>query len=291
MPETSATKKSKLVNYNRVEQAIHYILQNHDQQPNLKKIADHLHLSEFHFQRLFHNWAGTTPKQFLQFITLQHAQELLNKQSILYTTYSLGLSSPSRLHELFIKIEGMSPAQYRQGGKGLTIEYSYFESIFGLFIIASTTKGICLLSFCENEEQGYLDLSNKFPQSFLMKNQAESHQQVMDFFANPHFNKKLNPSDNIKLHLKGTPFQLKVWQSLLSIPLAELTSYGSIAQSIDKPKAQRAVGTAIGQNPIAFLIPCHRVIQKSGMFGNYRWGEARKASLIGWESSQEYCKK
>lgn len=282
MPEYQAKEGSG--HYQRIEKAIDFILAHHDQQPSLTQIADHVHLSRFHFQRLFKEWAGTTPKQFLQYITLQHAQRLLHRQSVLDTTYSLGLSSTSRLHELFVKIEGMSPAQYKQGGRGLTIKYSFYDSIFGCFIVASTSKGICMVAFCDDTKQGLASLVEKFPQATLLAECIESHRQIMTFFTNPaSFNTASCPT--IKLHLKGTQFQLKVWEALLSIPMATLSTYGAVAKTIDKPTAHRAVGTAIGQNPIAFLIPCHRVIQKSGAFGHYRWGESRKVGLIGWEAS------
>ncbi|WP_367111231.1 methylated-DNA--[protein]-cysteine S-methyltransferase [uncultured Psychrobacter sp.] len=271
--------------YQSIEKAINFIIAHHEEQPSLVQIAEHVHMSRFHFQRVFSDWAGTSPKRFLQYITLQHAQSLLHEHSILDTTYSVGLSSTSRLHELFVKIEGMSPAQYKQGGRGLIIKYSFYNSLFGLYIVASTSKGICLLSFCDNAEHGLKLLEEKFPQAKLVAHTTNAHKQVMAFFANP-IKFKSTDYDPIKLHLKGTPFQLKVWEALLNIPMANLTTYSVVAKAIDKPNAQRAVGSAIGKNPIAFLIPCHRVIKKTGTFGNYRWGQPRKASMIGWEACQ-----
>lgn len=270
-------------NYHRIEKAIHYIIANQDRQPSLEEIAQQVNMSSYHFQRVFSAWAGTSPKQFLQYLTLNHAKALLTQQaySTLETAYQVGLSSTSRLHDLFTKIEGMSPAEYKNGSESLTLYYEFYDGIFGQFITASTEKGVCLVSFCETEQQGITELQSRFPQAKLIHQSHPHHQAVVQFFNQP---KSFN--GEIKLHLKGTPFQLKIWEALLTIPSAKLNTYSDVADKIGNHNAQRAVGSAIAKNPIAVIIPCHRVIQKSGEFGNYYWGKTRKASLIGWESAQ-----
>lgn len=273
------------INYTRIAEAIAYIQQNFKKQPRLEEVAQALHISPAHFQRLFTEWAGTSPKKFLQFTSLEYAKSLLmDKQATLFdATFETGLSSTSRLHDLFITLEGMTPAEYQNGGQRLIINYSFASSFFGPLLIASTAKGICHLVFVEDEEGAKQELIAKFPQAKFIAQTDSIQAQALQIFQN-----KTPDLRQIKLHLKGTDFQLKVWQSLLAIPMGELTTYGAIAQAIDNPKASRAVGTAIGSNPIAFLIPCHRVIQSSGVFGNYMWGATRKTAIIGWEGAQVY---
>lgn len=273
------------INYTRIAEAIAYIQQNFKQQPRLEEVAQALHISPAHFQRLFTEWAGTSPKKFLQFTSLEYAKSLLkDKQVTLFdATYETGLSSTSRLHDLFITLEGMTPGEYQNGGQHLTINYSFASSFFGPLLIASTTKGICHLVFVEEEETAKKELIAKFPQAKFIEQTDSLQTQALQIFQS-----KTPDLKQIKLHLKGTDFQLKVWQSLLAIPMGELTTYGAIAHAIDNPKASRAVGTAIGSNPVAFLIPCHRVIQSSGVFGNYMWGTTRKTAIIGWEGAQVY---
>jgi AraC family transcriptional regulator of adaptative response/methylated-DNA-[protein]-cysteine methyltransferase len=267
-------------NYQRIEKAIEFITKNYKEQPSLEEVAEFVHLSPFHFQRIFSEWVGTTPKSFLQYVTLQHAQHLLRKPELTLfdATHELGLTSTSRLHDLFVKIEGMTPAEYKNEGENLHIHYSFFEGLFGLFIVASTLRGVCHLSFCDTETNGLMGLKARFPNAIIENTTQAAHENVRRFFENP-----LDFSSPIKLHLKSTPFQLKVWEALLKIPIGDLTTYGNIAKEIDNEKAFRAVGTAIGQNPIAFIIPCHRVIQRSGQVGNYMWGSSKKTAIIGWE--------
>lgn len=273
------------LNYTRIAAAIDYIQANFKQQPRLEEVAQALHLSPAHFQRIFTEWAGTSPKKFLQFTSINYAKWLLKeKQASLFdATFETGLSSTSRLHDLFITLEGMTPAEYQNGGEQLSINYSFSPSVFGSILIASTTKGICHLVFTEEEDEALKDLVAKFPKA-TFQSKIDAHQtQALQIFqrGTPDLNQ-------IKLHLKGTDFQLKVWQSLLTIPMGALTTYGALAAQIDNPKASRAVGTAIGSNPVAFLIPCHRVIQSSGVLGNYMWGATRKKAIIGWEGAQVY---
>lgn len=276
------------INYTRIAQAIEYIQTNFKQQPRLEEVASALHLSPAHFQRLFTEWAGTSPKKFLQFTSIAYAKWLLKEKqvSLFDATFETGLSSTSRLHDLFITLEGMTPAEYQNGGEQLTINYSFSSSVFGRVLIASTVKGICHLVFMEDEDEALQDLIAKFPKA---KFQAELDLQQTQ--ALQIFQRNTPDLNQIKLHLKGTDFQLKVWQSLLTIPMGSLTTYGAIATQIENPKASRAVGTAIGSNPVAFLIPCHRVIQSSGILGNYMWGATRKKAIIGWEGVQVYNEK
>ncbi|MDO9176898.1 MAG: methylated-DNA--[protein]-cysteine S-methyltransferase [Agitococcus sp.] len=268
--------------YQRIATAIDYIQTNFQAQPTLDDIAQHVHLSPYHFQRLFSEWAGTSPKKFLQYISLTHAKNLLkNQASLLETAIDTGLSGASRLHDLFITIEGMTPAEYKNGGAQLTIFYSFEHTLFGEVLVASTDKGICHLAFYDDEVLALSELSHKFPNACYQQQQDSIQQTALALFKHD-----WHDSTDIKLHLKGSEFQLKVWESLLKIPLGQLSSYGDIAAQIDNPKAARAVGSAIGDNPVAFLIPCHRVIQASGALGGYHWGITRKMAMIAWEMAQ-----
>jgi AraC family transcriptional regulator, regulatory protein of adaptative response / methylated-DNA-[protein]-cysteine methyltransferase len=270
------------INYNRIAEAIDYIKANFKEQPNLDEVAKKIHLSPFHFQRLFSEWAGTSPKKFLQFTTVEYAKTLLQNQATLFdTAHETGLSGTSRLHDLFINIEGMSPAEYKNGGKDLVINYSFADSPFGKIIVASTEKGICYMAFFDDETFAFQTMLSHFPNANFKQMVDLIQQNALYIFT--HDWSKLS---KIKLHLKGTDFQLKVWQTLLKIPLGQLTTYGAIANRIENPNASRAVGTAIGSNPVAFLIPCHRVIQSTGIFGGYMWGNTRKTAIIGWEGSK-----
>ncbi|OUR61012.1 cysteine methyltransferase [Colwellia sp. 39_35_sub15_T18] len=271
------------INYGRIAAAIDYIKLNFKNQPSLDEIAGVVELSPFHFQRLFTQWAGVSPKKFIQYLGIEYAKQLLKeKQStLLDTAYETGLSGTSRLHDLFINIEGMTPGEFKNGGKNLVINYCFAESPFGKLMVASTAKGICNMFFEEDELQALFNLKSRFPN-------AEYHQVVDTLQQNALFifQKDWQQLEQIKLHLHGTNFQLKVWETLLKIPLGAISTYGAMAKSIDRPKAARAVGTAIGHNPVAFLIPCHRVIQASGNLGGYMWGETRKSAIIGWEAAK-----
>ncbi|MDX2301532.1 MAG: methylated-DNA--[protein]-cysteine S-methyltransferase [Microscillaceae bacterium] len=272
------------IDYGRVAEAIHYLQNNFRNQPNLDEVADHVHLSPYHFQRLFTEWVGTSPKKFLQFISLSHAKKMLKegKVSLSEAAYDTGLSGTGRLHDLFVKIEGMTPGEYKNGGENLQINYSFAESPFGNILIASTPKGICHMAFFEEEENKALEnLQSQFQQAHYHQKLDLIQQNALFIFTQDW--KKL---DRIKLHLKGTDFQLKVWETLLKIPMGNLVTYGDIAGYIQNPKASRAVGSAIGNNPVAFLIPCHRVIQSTGVLGQYHWGGLRKTAIIGWEAAK-----
>ena len=273
------------INYSRIAEAIEYIKTNFKEQPNLDEVAKKVNLSPFHFQRLFSEWAGTSPKKFLQYTTVEYAKTLLKeKQATLFdTAHETGLSGTGRLHDLFINIEGMTPAEYKNGGKNLIINYSFAQSPFGNIIAASTEKGICYMAFADEETAAFSAMQNHFPNAHFRLMTDSMQQNALYIFT--HDWTKLN---QIKLHLKGTDFQLKVWQALLEIPMGQLTTYGSIAHKIENPNASRAVGTAIGSNPVAFLIPCHRVIQSTGIFGGYMWGNTRKTAIIGWEGTKTH---
>ncbi|SHE76561.1 bifunctional helix-turn-helix domain-containing protein/methylated-DNA--[protein]-cysteine S-methyltransferase [Chryseobacterium sp. OV279] len=273
------------IDYNRIAKAIAYIQSNFRLQPSLEEVAENIHLSPAHFQKIFTDWAGTSPKKFLQFISLEHAKNLLKeeKATLFDTAYETGLSSTSRLHDLFVNIEGMSPAEYKNGGKSLSINYSFSKSPFGYVMAASTEKGICYMAFEDDKETALGNLKHTFPNASFFEKQDALQKNALSIF-----DKDWTKLNTIKLHLKGTDFQLKVWESLLSIPMGKLSTYGSLAGKIGNPNASRAVGTAIGSNPVAFLIPCHRVIQSTGNIGGYKWGSERKQMMVGWESSHMY---
>ncbi len=275
-------KKQAATNFERITEAIGYIQTHFKTQPSLEEVAEKIHLSPFHFQKLFTEWAGVSPKKFLQYITVAHAKKMLKeKQATLFdAAFETGLSGTGRLHDLFINIEGMTPGEYKNGGENLSINYSFAESPFGNILVASTAKGICHIAFADDEKKALNELQALFPLATYRQMVDLTQQNVLYIFT--HDWSKLN---QIKLHLKGTDFQLKIWETLLKIPMGQLATYGNIARQIDKPQASRAVGKAIGDNPVAFLIPCHRVIQSTGVFGQYHWGSIRKTAMIGWEAA------
>lgn len=270
--------------YQRIAAAIGYIHEHFIDQPNLDEVAAHIHVSPFHFQKMFKEWAGISPKKFLQYTSLQHAKALLEQNhTIADTAFETGLSGTGRLHDLFVNIEGMTPGEYRNGGASLTILYNMVQSPFGLLFVASTDKGICNIFFAEDEVSGLAELRRLWPKATIKMGRDAQQQLVQAFFSDDWDN--LN---QVKLHLKGTPFQMKVWEALLRIPAGRLATYSSLAASIGSPKASRAVGSAVGDNPVAYLIPCHRVIRATGVLGDYHWGSTRKAAIIGWESGKTY---
>ncbi|EJO69196.1 bifunctional helix-turn-helix domain-containing protein/methylated-DNA--[protein]-cysteine S-methyltransferase [Leptospira kirschneri] len=270
--------------YQKIAEAIQFIQKNATSQPELDEVAKSVNLSPFHFQRLFTEWAGVSPKQFLQYVTLQNAKSILSKpQNTLFdAAFETGLSGTSRLHDLFVKIEGMTPGEFKNGGENLRIRYSFQKSVFGSYLIASTEKGICNLFFYDiPEKQIVSELKEQWDRADIIEQTDENQNRVIRFF-----DKTLNGNEKIKLHLKGTEFQIKVWEALLKIPEGQLSSYSDIANWIGQESASRAVGTAIGKNPIGYLIPCHRVIKSTGGIGEYRWGSERKMAMIGWEASK-----
>jgi AraC family transcriptional regulator, regulatory protein of adaptative response / methylated-DNA-[protein]-cysteine methyltransferase len=270
-----------MTDYERIKKAIEFIRSNFQQQPDLDAVAKEVYLSPFHFQRLFKDWAGVSPKKFLQYISLQHAKKLLHQHTVSDAAYETGLSGSSRLHDLFINIEGMTPGEYKNGGELLQINYSFAETPFGNIIVASTTKGICHLAFADDEKEAFQQLQLQFPKA-QFRQVVDTIQQNALFI----FTQDWKDLSKIKLHLKGTSFQIKVWEALLKIPMGDVSTYSGIANTINNPNASRAVGTAIGDNPVAFLIPCHRVIRSTGDFGQYHWGSLRKTAMIGWEAAK-----
>ncbi len=267
-------------NFNRIAEAIDYLKNNFTCQPSLDELAAHVHMSPFHFQKMFSDWAGVSPKKFLQYITVIHAKNMLrNKQATLFdTALKTGLSGTGRLHDLFINIEGMTPGEYKNDGKDLAIDYCFAESIFGNIIVAATQKGICYIAFYDDKKSAIAHLQKSFLKASYIEKDNPFFKNVLAIFNN-----NFEDIGKMKLHLKGTEFQLKVWETLLTIPTGQLSTYGNIATKINNPKAARAVGSAIADNPVAFLIPCHRVIQSTGIFGGYMWGPKRKTAMIGWE--------
>ncbi|HSF45495.1 MAG TPA: methylated-DNA--[protein]-cysteine S-methyltransferase [Chitinophagaceae bacterium] len=273
------------LNYQRIAEAIRYIEDNFQNQPSLEEVAEQVHLSPFHFQRLFSEWAGVSPKKFLQFISIEHAKAIIrNEQASLFDVAAeTGLSGTGRLHDLFIQIEGMTPGEYKNGGESLLINYDTAETPFGPVLVASTSKGICHMAFADIETAAIDEMQQIFPHAKYQRGTDEIQQNALLIFR-----KHQDSIKQIKLHLKGTEFQLKVWQSLLKIPMGRFTTYGQLANQLENPKASRAVGSAVGDNPVAYLIPCHRVIQSSGHFGQYHWGSLRKTAMLGWEAAVAY---
>lgn len=272
------------IDFNRIASAIDYLKTNFKSQPSLEAAAAHVHLSAFHFQRMFREWAGVTPKQFLQYLSVNYAKDILQETAanLADAAYETGLSGTGRLHDLFIKIEGMTPGEYRQGGESLTINYSFADSPFGMLIVAATAKGICHMAFAdEGTDKALEELKTIFPNARYQQ-VVDKHQQNALFV----FSQDWKKLDEIKLHLKATPFQIKVWETLLKIPAGGLTTYASLAAQTGNAQAARAVGSAVGSNPVAFLIPCHRVIKSTGVIGEYHWNSYRKNAIIGWEAAR-----
>ena len=267
-------------NYGRIEKALIYLHEHQKEQPSLEEIARYVKLSPEHFQRVFTEWAGVSPKKFLQYLSVERAKKILAHNNILLTAHKTGLSGTGRLHDLFIKIEGMTPGEYKRGGEQLSIQYSIGISRFGSYLVASTDKGICNLFFYEGSATHALkELRSLWPHATIIRKATTFHKQIEKYFST-------HSTQSIRLHVKGTPFELKVWQALLSIPEGKLASYNQVARSITQVNASRAVGTALSKNPIAYVIPCHRVIKSLGTIGSYHWGVARKSALIGYEAAQ-----
>ncbi len=281
--ETTVLSTQAQLDYDRIEAAIRFIGANATRQPGLKEIADSVHLSEFHFERLFSRWAGTTPQRFLRYLTKEHAKQLLNEShALLDVTYQTGLSSPGRLHDLFVTYEAMTPGEYKQKGAGIRVTYGIHPTPFGDCLIAVTDRGICRLNFltADTQDQMLTEFRNAWSAAILLEDQALTASFTEEIFTPGVATKPL------PLLLKGTNFQIKVWEALLQIPAGAVVSYETIARRIGSPNAVRAVGTACGQNGIGYLIPCHRVLQKVGGLGGYRWGLPRKQAILGWEAAK-----
>jgi AraC family transcriptional regulator of adaptative response/methylated-DNA-[protein]-cysteine methyltransferase len=305
-PEPPELSNHDSQTYALIARAIAFMRENHLAQPDLATIAEHVHLSEYHFQRLFKQWAGISPKRFAQYLTVEYAKsQITATKNLLELSEEVGLSSPGRLHDLFVNLEAMSPGEYKAGGAGLKIWYGVHQTPFGDCLIATTDRGICNLHFFNPVDSvSYLNaVDRKDPHS-----QSNSDKWLREEWQNAEilvdqertreisdrlFNLSTNASNSsnanlqpLSLHVKGTNFQIQVWRALLNIPLGKITTYQDLAVAIDRPTAARAVGNAIAHNPIGYLIPCHRVIRASGQLGGYRWGMERKSVLLGWEASQ-----
>lgn len=280
-------KSTKLDHYQTVARAITYIRAHYKEQPSLATIAQAVNLSPHHLQRTFTEWAGISPKKFSQYLSLDHAKRVMvySDASVETAALSSGLSGSGRLHDLFVNIEAMTPGQFKRGAQSLVIRYRFVATQFGDVLAAATPIGICHLQFFHSKPLAIAELKAAFPKAELTAENASSPHPALEA-VQQFFQGNWNLQGKIHLHISGTPFQLKVWQSLLSIPSGSLTSYGKLAKDIKRPSAARAIGSAVGKNPVAILIPCHRVIQASGGLGGYRWGEDRKAAIIGWEGSQ-----
>jgi len=272
--------------YDRIAKAIVFINERVASQPTLEEIAAHLHLSPFHFQRLFSRWVGVTPKRYLQILTVERAKQLLTEsRPLLEVSDSLGLSSGSRLYDHFVHLEAVTPGQYKQRGRDLSIDYAVHPTPFGKIFIAITPKGICRLGFLD---YGKIDehlavLRNRWPLAAIEED-GESTQPIVETI----FSRSENPDRPLSLYVSGTNFQISVWRALLQIPPGSVVSYTQVAKALDKPRSARAVGTAIGANPVAFLIPCHRVIRQSGQLGGYHWGETRMHAIHAWETARQF---
>lgn len=269
------------LDYARVAKAIEYVRREFRRQPRMEEIASAAGLGVSHFQRLFTGWAGVGPKKFLRYTTAGYARKVLSdsRATLFDAAYEAGLSGTGRLHDMFVEIEGMTPGEFRDGGAGLAINYSFAGSPFGEVIAASTTRGVCYMAFHDDRREALDGLFRRFPNARFSECADEFQNRALSIFSCD-----WNDPAAIKLHLRGTDFQIKVWETLLKIPRGALATYGDIASRTGDPKACRAVGTAVGANPIAFVIPCHRVIRSTGELGGYRWGEVRKTAIIAGEA-------
>lgn len=262
-----------------------YVADNYQSQPDLARIAASVHLSEAHFQRLFKRWAGVSPKQFLQYLTLQHARRCLaGDMSVLDASLDSGLAAPARLNELFVRLEAITPVEFKHKGAGITVEYGFHFTPFGQCVIGVTERGVCGLEFFADADTdaALAALISRLPGAVYRLNQTFTQEYFDLIFTN---NNAKQGSDGLSLLVKGTAFQIKVWEALIRIPMGTRVSYKRLAESIGSPDASRAVGSAVGKNPIALLIPCHRVIREDGMLGGYHWGLERKLALLGAESA------
>ena len=292
----------QMQDYDRVAQSIHYLSGHVHEQPSLDEMAAHVHLSKYHFQRLFKRWAGITPTQFLQYLTVEYAKErLLQADSIFNASLDVGLSGAGRLHDHFINIEAMTPGQYKAQGEGLNISYGFHPTSFGLCLLAATERGICALRFVEangfhiqepvdetlgglrSDHETLSEISAEWPAATLREDPSVTQPLVDRIFAT----ESTKRNEPFHLQVKGTNFQVNVWEALLTIPAGSLVTYQSVAERMGQPKAVRAVASAVAKNPIGYLIPCHRVIAKAGQIHRYRWGDVRKKAIVGWEAAQE----
>ena len=278
-------QNGRMNDYQRIAAVIRYLDERHADQPDLASLAAHVGLSPFHFHRMFSAWAGITPKDFLQCLTLAHARESLRKgESVMNAALSAGLSGPGRLHDLCINLEAASPGELKSGGAGWTISAGFADSPFGRCLVAESPRGICQISFLEsgNGEAEWAVLQEDWPRAKLHRDDAAASRIAVKIFAPP---APTQSRSSLRAFVHGTAFQVRVWRALLQVKPGALVSYGCLAAGLGKSAAARAVGGAVGKNPLAYLIPCHRVIRETGVTGDYRWGQVRKRAIIAWESS------
>lgn len=286
LPGMNDQLSQQATDYQRVEQAIQYLEDNFLQQPSLDEIATHVHLSKYHFQRLFKQWAGVSPTQYLHYLTVEYAKErLAQSQSVYEASLESGLSGGGRLHDLFVTFEAVTPGEYKQQGEGLNIIYGFHETLFGQCLIATTGRGICALRFVtpDGQEAILSDLKDEWPLARFEEDANVTGPLSERIFSTPDNGHK-RP---MHLLLKGTNFQVQVWRALLDIPPGMMVSYQDVADHIGRPDAVRAAAGAVAKNPIGYLIPCHRVINKNGRIHRYRWGSARKKAMLGWEAANQ----
>jgi AraC family transcriptional regulator of adaptative response/methylated-DNA-[protein]-cysteine methyltransferase len=271
--------------YDLVKHTLAFISENWREQPSLETLADQAGLSPTHLQRLFTRWAGLSPKAFLQAVTLDHARGLLrDSASILDASYELGLSGPGRLHDLFVTHEGMSPGIYKAHGRGLNIQYGFHDCPFGRALILITSEGLAGLAFADHgkEKSALADMTSRWPEATYVENQQATAAYAKRIFES----ERWKPDQPLKIVFIGSDFEIRVWETILRIPFGKASTYSDIASHIGKPKAARAVGSAVGKNPISFVVPCHRVLEKSGGLGGYHWGLTRKRAILGWEAAK-----
>jgi AraC family transcriptional regulator of adaptative response/methylated-DNA-[protein]-cysteine methyltransferase len=271
--------------YQRIAQAIRFLEDNARRQPGLAEVASHVGLSEYHFQRLFSRWAGISPKRFLQFLTKENAKSLLSRTSVLTAAYAAGLSGPGRLHDLLVQCEAVTPGEYRSKGAGVEIFYGFHPSPFGECLLALTKRGICFLAFVDGDRDSALQQLKLDWANAAFHEAPDRTRQVVEQVFETWLPKSLPDREPaaVSLHLHGTNFQIKVWEALLRIPPGVAISYEALAAQVGSGKGARAVGNALAHNPVAWLIPCHRVLQKAGGFGGYRYGTERKQAILAWE--------
>lgn len=275
-------------NYQKIAKLIHYLNAHQQQQPSLQELSAVAELSEFHLQRLFSQWVGLSPKQYLKFLTKEYAKRQLQEQSVFESSLASGLSGSSRLHDLMLSCEGLTPGEYKKQAKGICIDYGVLSSPFGQCLVAATAKGVCKLGFFDNDsqyDQLLQELASDWALASLRYKQSVIDELGYKIFPIKRVGMNIKPV-SLQLYLKGSPFQIQVWEALLSIPDARISSYASVAKMIHQPTATRAVASAIAKNPIGLLIPCHRVIRSNGDISQYRWGGVRKQAMLGWEASQ-----
>lgn len=280
----SVPRPTAPTDYERVAEAIAFIASRVERQPSLEEVAAQLHLSPFHFQRLFSRWAGVTPKRFLQVLTLQRAKELLDEsRPLLEVSNRLGLTSASRLYDHFVQLEAVTPGEYKAGGADLVIDVGFHDTPFGRALLAATPRGVCALAFVDSgdEDQSLAELHLRWPRATINDGEARTGRIAEAIFASSG-----EVDRPLSLHVAGTNFQANVWRALLQIPPGRVASYSQVAAMVGRPGSARAVGQAVGANPVAFVIPCHRVIQQSGHLGGYRWGETRKLAIHAWEEAR-----